>query len=114
MKTDLYLIFVINFLSVSIITFAQPDGYIKTPRGNNIEYYSIPNNPNDNIIYEQQAANLISTNGWNVTKLAGATATYNCHAYAWHVSEGGSNVWVNGWIDGTNYSNPNQAPVNKP
>lgn len=23
-----------------------------------------------------------------------ATSTYNCHAYAWRVSEGGSNVWV--------------------
>jgi hypothetical protein len=24
-----------------------------------------------------------------------ATYSYNCHAYAWHISEGGSQVWIN-------------------
>jgi len=27
--------------------------------------------------------------------IAEATHKYNCHAYAWHVSEGGSQVWIN-------------------
>lgn len=37
----------------------------------------------------------------NATFLADATNTYNCHAYAWHLSEGQSNiVWINA-IDGS-------------
>jgi hypothetical protein len=38
---------------------------------------------------------------------AEATYKYNCHAYAWHVSEGGSQVWINTpeddkyWNDGS-------------
>ncbi len=32
----------------------------------------------------------------NATFLADATFTYNCHAYAWHLTEGNSNiVWIN-------------------
>lgn len=35
-----------------------------------------------------------------------ATTTYNCHAYAWHITEGGSRVWMNApvssyWQDGS-------------
>ena len=27
--------------------------------------------------------------------MRGGNDSYNCHAYAWHASEGGNNVWVN-------------------
>ncbi len=30
----------------------------------------------------------------NAQKLEEATSTYNCHAYAWHISEGGNRVWI--------------------
>lgn len=30
-----------------------------------------------------------------------ATTTYNCHAYAWHVSEGGSAVWIGRYTNTT-------------
>jgi hypothetical protein len=30
-----------------------------------------------------------------ITYMAEATYKYNCHAYAWHISEGGSQVWIN-------------------
>jgi len=30
----------------------------------------------------------------NAERLSDASRTYNCHAYAWHVSEGGNKVWI--------------------
>ncbi len=42
-----------------------------------------------------------------ITFISEATRTYNCHGYAWHVSEGGDNVWINTpnddkyWTEGT-------------
>jgi len=30
----------------------------------------------------------------NATRIEDASRTYNCHAYAWHVSEGGAKVWI--------------------
>lgn len=31
----------------------------------------------------------------NITFLDEATYEYNCHAYAWHISEAGTHVWLN-------------------
>lgn len=48
------------------------------------------------------------------TRVGDASRTYNCHAYAWRVSEGGSKVWINSpgddyyWSD-ENYSNDDLA-----
>lgn len=114
MNSNLYLFFVINFMFISGIAFAQPNGYIKTPRGNNIEYYSMGDVPELNVLYEQQAAYIISTNHWTVEKKDGATGSYNCHGYAWHISEGGSNICVDGWLNATDMMNPNKAPVDNP
>lgn len=47
-----------------------------------------------------------------------ATRSYNCHAYAWHVSEGGEKVWINTpnddtyWNDGS-YEETNTANASK-
>ena len=47
-----------------------------------------------------------------------ATRSYNCHAYAWHVSEGGEKVWINTpdddtyWNDGS-YEETNAADATK-
>lgn len=30
----------------------------------------------------------------NAERLGSATRKYNCHAYSWHISEGGNNVWI--------------------
>ena len=35
----------------------------------------------------------------NVTRLEPPTRSYNCHAYAWHMTEGGSPVWIDPPID---------------
>ena len=29
-----------------------------------------------------------------ITFVSDATRSYNCHAYAWHIKEGGNNVWI--------------------
>jgi hypothetical protein len=36
------------------------------------------------------------------TILSDPTSTYNCHAYAWHMTEGGSPVWMGRWTNPTN------------
>lgn len=56
-----------------------------------------------------------------------ATTTYNCHAYAWHITEGGENVWINqtniggpstyisdGSYIGTSQSDPEATKVSYP
>lgn len=46
----------------------------------------------------------------NAQRLDNASRTYNCHGYAWHVSEGGNRVWIGYdskdaediyWLDGS-------------
>lgn len=41
----------------------------------------------------------------NALFLSDASSTYNCHSYAWHISEGGNIVWINDpdsyWEDGS-------------
>lgn len=39
----------------------------------------------------------------SATLLSSSTNTYNCHSYAWNVSEGGVTCWING----SNYPQPN-------
>lgn len=46
--------------------------------------------------WEADAASLIAARGWSVKKTGNATASYNCHSYAWYRSEGGTGNW---WIN---------------
>lgn len=51
------------------------------------------------------------------TLISGSTSTYNCHAYAWHMTEGGSAVWMGQvtnptnvyWLDGSYISTTGAA-----
>lgn len=43
---------------------------------------------------KQEIANEVLRTYPGVSIVGPATITYNCHAYAWHVSEGGSAVWM--------------------
>lgn len=51
----------------------------------------------------------------NATILANASATYNCHSYAWNMTEGGSAIWINTpgddlyWTDGSYVETTNSA-----
>jgi hypothetical protein len=40
----------------------------------------------------------IDANDWNATILAPCSSIYNCHGYAWHMSDGGDTIWMpNDW-----------------
>lgn len=43
----------------------------------------------------------------NAIYLAAATCTYNCHAYAWYISEGGENCWIDATSEGSKTVNDN-------
>jgi hypothetical protein len=54
-----------------------------------------------------------------ITYLGEATYSYNCHAYAWHISEGGNTVWINTpgddtyWQDWSYLEVPSQSLATK-
>ncbi|MCD6169525.1 MAG: hypothetical protein J7J76_03105 [Candidatus Latescibacteria bacterium] len=65
---------------------------IYTPRGSVVP---------DTWILDEMSAEDIAYWNWyveeyypNATRLSDASRTYNCHGYAWHVSEGGNKVWI--------------------
>ena len=51
--------------------------------------------------------------------IGNATSKYNCHAYAWHISEGGDQVWINTpnddkyWNDGSYVETTNESEAIK-
>jgi hypothetical protein len=65
---------------------------IYTPKGS-----TVPDTYNRD---EMSPDEIAFNNNWAITTypnaifLESATRTYNCHAYAWHVSEGGNRVWI--------------------
>jgi hypothetical protein len=81
-------------ISFSIL-FAQ----VTTPNGTQVDY-SIRSEGNIALL-EAQAAQWLNDRGWTsyVTKIGGATSTYNCHSYSWYKSEGASNnYWINAFL----------------
>jgi len=69
---------------------------IKTPTGVTVEaIYLSELSINTLALVEQAAAIWISDHGSNAVRVSPASQTYNCHAFAWHVSDGGNRVWVN-------------------
>ncbi len=78
------------------ILFAQ----VTTPNGAQVDY--IIYSEGNIALLEAQATQWLSERGWTayVTKIGGATSTYNCHSYAWYKSEGGSNnYWINAFLN---------------
>jgi len=72
-------------------------GYIKTPKGSTLEattFYGEP--PEWRAYYTEYGDYYVDLYNWtSCTRLDSGTTEYNCHAFAWYVSEGGSNVWLN-------------------
>ena len=72
--------------------FAQ----VNTPNCTSVDYRSYA--AGDVALFESQAAAFLSARGWTgqVTKTGPATGEYNCHSFAWYLSEGGTvNYWIN-------------------
>ena len=82
-------------------------GQVSTPNGiNNVSYQIYgASAAGDVAALEQEAADWLAEQGWtnDVIKTAPATAEYNCHSYAWNMSEEGITCWIDVpnqyWID---------------
>lgn len=85
---------------IGLLSWHSLCAQVSTPNGTSIEYqiYS----PGNIAMFESDAAAWISARGWTsyITKIGGATGSYNCHSYAWYKSEGGSsNYWINACLE---------------
>jgi hypothetical protein len=103
MKTIVVLI--INVAIICFHTHAQP----KTPKCTSIlNYYTIA---------EQSPAWIAATNASvqsqypNATLIGNSSTTYNCHAYAWHMSNGGSTYWIDTPSDNTYWDDGSYVEV---
>ncbi len=60
------------------------------------------------VLTEMSAAEISQINSYyistypNATYLASATRTYNCHSYAWNMTQGGQTCWINATISSKN------------
>lgn len=113
-------VIIILIILVTNTLFSQTATTIKTPKGSVVsDSYIIP---------EMTAADIAAINQYTVTNypnatiLSDASDTYNCHGYAWYISEGGSNVWIGYttttaedifWTDGSYYEFFCQTPNSK-
>ncbi|MCG6187622.1 hypothetical protein [Maribellus maritimus] len=96
-------------LVIPLYSLSQID--IKTPTGVDI-YYEV-----DNTIMDagERAAcwayydSMINVNGWNADIKANGSYKYNCHAYAWHMSDGGDTVRIPNVSDVEKYFSGDRA-----
>lgn len=73
---------------------------IKTPTNVTVNVNNYSEMSPASIAYvDSVAAKWISDHGSGAVKVASPSATYNCHAYAWHIKDGGSTVWINAHDD---------------
>ena len=115
MKNNYKLILICLVYLLSSTTFAQ----VYTPKGTSVDYQIMTEGNISSL--ESDAANWLAARGWTnlVTKTAPATALYNCHSYAWYMTEGGTNTyWINSITNATgnsfNFGNPNASPRPSP
>ncbi len=88
--TILFSIFALN----TQLSFGQTQVTRYTPEGSSVTAYNqIPEMTSGD---KNDWSDYVETNYPNATELnaPSATTSYNCHAYAWHVSEGGDKVWI--------------------
>ncbi|MDP2338363.1 MAG: hypothetical protein Q8N05_18310 [Bacteroidota bacterium] len=98
-----YLFFTLFLILIAIAANSQ--GTIQTPMGQTVmvdpggdDSYWVP-------ICEADAAQWIIDNNSDAQRIGAATTNYNCHSYAWNVSEGGSSI--NAWLKQTYNGQPN-------
>jgi hypothetical protein len=88
--TRLYLLASLVLISFNL---ASQTVILYTPNGSTVEAFNNPEmSPSDITYYTEQCRNSYP----QAEVLANASATYNCHSYAWNLTEGGSIVcWLN-------------------
>ncbi|MDP3916002.1 MAG: T9SS type A sorting domain-containing protein [Bacteroidota bacterium] len=90
---------------VMIAAMANSQGTVQTPMGKTVYLEPGYDTPQYIAIWESNAAQWIIDNQSDAQKKGSATSHYNCHSYAWNVSEGGSST--NSWMNQTYSGNPN-------
>ncbi len=82
----------ISLVLFSLATHAQHTT-IKTPTNVTVEAIARSEYSAGQLaLIESHAADWINDHNSEAERVAPASATYNCHAYAWHVKNGGNNV----------------------
>lgn len=103
MKAKIYifknLIFIL-VLMLSVIT-ANSQGTVQTPMGQTVSVQNGGDTSGWIAIWEAAGAQEITNNGWDAVRIGAATSNYNCHSFAWYVTEGGNttNKWMNQNLD---------------
>lgn len=77
---------------IFINVYAYTIGTIYTPEGSAIEVLYLSEMLEDEIDYYNTS---IAQSYPNATLIGTATLTYNCHSYAWNMTEGGPTCWLN-------------------
>lgn len=68
---------------------------VKTPKGENVQGLIYTDIAEWISYWESLGILYINEFNWHANRIAPATHQYNCYGYAFHVSEGNSNVWLN-------------------
>jgi hypothetical protein len=107
------IIFLIFFITINREIIGQ--AYIYTPEGKPV-YVDVNSEASQAQIaaWNQAGDQWVSDHTLNAARIGSASYVYNCHAYAWSVSEGGSSYWLNtpnehGFWSDNSYSNDGQS-----
>jgi hypothetical protein len=93
------------FSLVLITSTVKSQRTTKTPMGQTVNLLNNWDTPYLIADAEAWAAQWITVNHSDAVRIAPATTNYNCHSYAWNVTEGGSSS--NAWLSQTYNENPN-------
>jgi len=102
MKKHIFCLLITIVLSIlfCLNTFAQTPTTIKTPTNVTVDAYIRPEFSVPQLAeIEALAADWIADHDSDAERVAPASRTYNCHAYAWHIKDGGNTVWLNAHDD---------------
>ena len=86
-----FVLMILLCIYVHSTTFSQ----VYTPNGTQLDpnnLFYLPEASQNDLDYYTYCVQTLYP---NAVILAPATTSYNCHGWAWHVSEGGSAVWIN-------------------
>ncbi|MGC9342171.1 MAG: hypothetical protein ACP5E3_05685, partial [Bacteroidales bacterium] len=109
MKTNnIFLRNIFTFICITISVAIYGQGTTKTPKGQTINLTDNWDTPTHIATWESHATYWINNFATGViTKKGPATSHYNCHAYAWHISDGGDDE--DSWMHGDILGLPNVA-----
>ncbi|GEM_PF-2997161 len=95
MKKILLFLYIL-FIELNTINNASGQQIIKTPTGKNVPYeYEEEMSDSLKAVLDAYWQNKIIDNKWDAEIIGSSSAQYNCHGYAWHVSDGGNYVLIN-------------------